>query len=288
MPASEESDRRRWLDAEYSPSATARDAAGSMRAGRARAEHARERFRASGMYHRRSYGPKERNQLEIFAPPGEANPAFLMFHGGWWQEGSIDDGARYAQAVSDVGAIHIAVGYTLAPAATLSEIVAEAAASVSYVIEHAAEFGCDPTRILVGGHSAGAHLAATLATDVAPAPVREGIAGLLLIGGAFDLNPIAESYVNDVVGMSAEEARRLSPALRLPARQIPVILRVGEYEPSEFHRQAALLADGWRGAAQVACAMVPGRDHFDLLDELDTAGGLLQSDLRGLLAGRAS
>ncbi|NCV75356.1 alpha/beta hydrolase, partial [bacterium] len=78
------------------------------------------------------------------------------------------------------------------PEATLSEIVDEAASAVRYVVDHATELGCDPNRIFVGGHSAGAHLAAALVTDIVPANVRESVAGLLLIGGAFDLRPISE------------------------------------------------------------------------------------------------
>lgn len=284
MPVSAEGDRRRWLDAEYSPSRTARDAAGSMQEGRRKAESARQHFQTVGTYQTRSYGPRERNQIELFALHGDPKPAFLMFHGGWWQEGSIDDGARYARAISEIGAHHIAVGYTLAPNATLTEIVEEAAAAVGYVRAHARELRCDPQRIVVGGHSAGAHLAATLVTELAPAHVREAIAGLLLIGGAFDLRPIAESYVNERVRMSIAEAQRLSPALHSPMKRVPVALRVGEHEPSEFHRQSAALIDAWSGAAEVDFAVVPGRDHFDLLDELDTPGGSLQGDLRALLA----
>jgi arylformamidase len=120
-------------------------------------------------------------------------------------------------------------------------------------------------------------------TELAPPHVRSAISGLLLIGGAFDLEPIAESYVNNLVGMSADEAKRLSPVHYQPQRNIPVLLRVGEHEPSEFHRQSALLRERWAGNATVSLATVPGRDHFDILEELDTPGGLLLQDARALL-----
>ena len=283
MPEISEGDRRRWLDAEYSPSRTAQDAVGSMQAGRVKASEAREHFSSHGVYRNLSYGLKPANRIELFGTGEPARPTFMMFHGGWWQEGTIDDGARYARAVSDIGVNHVAVGYSLAPEATISEIVDEAALAVRYVVEHADELGCDPKRILVGGHSAGAHLAATLVTDLFPANVCKNIAGLLLIGGAFDLGPVSESYVNDVVGMTTDDAHRLSPIYRLPARNIPVTLRVGEHEPSEFHRQSVDLANRWASATRASFAVVPGRDHFDVLNELDTPGGSLQGDLRDLL-----
>lgn len=254
-----------------------------MSAGRERTALARSTAQASGVYHRISYGPSEANQLEIFADRAGAHPTFLMFHGGWWQEGSIDDAGRYAATLAPLGATHVAVGYSLAPSAMLSAIVAEASAAAAYLIDHAAALGCDVNRIVAGGHSAGAHLAATLVTELAPPHVRSAISGLLLIGGAFDLEPIAESYVNNLVGMSADEAKRLSPVHYQPQRNIPVLLRVGEHEPSEFHRQSELLREKWASHATVSLATVPGRDHFDVLEELDTPGGSLLNDLAELL-----
>jgi len=92
---------------------------------------------------------------------------------------------RYASTLAPLGATHVAVGYSLAPSATLSEIVGEASEAVAYLIDHAAALGCDVSRIVAAGHSAGAHLAATLVTELAPPNVRSAISGLLLIGGAF-------------------------------------------------------------------------------------------------------
>ena len=60
------------------------------------------------------------------------------------------------------------------------------------------------------GHSAGAHLAASLVTELAPGPTRDLVAGLLLVGGIYDLPPLAESYVNERVGMGAQEAVALA------------------------------------------------------------------------------
>ena len=254
-----------------------------MSAGRERTLLARSTAQASGIFHRVSYGPRESNRLESFADREGAHPTLLMFHGGWWQEGSIDDGGRYASTLVPLGATHVAVGYSLAPSATLSEIVGEASEAVAYLIDHAAALGCDVNRIVAGGHSAGAHLAATLVTELAPARVQRAISGLLLLGGAFDLEPIAESYVNNLLGMSANEAKRLSPVNYSPQRNIPVLLRVGEDEPSEFHRQSELLRERWASHATVSFATVPGRDHFDVLEELDMPGGSLLRDARALL-----
>jgi arylformamidase len=254
-----------------------------MAAGRERTALARSIAQGGGFHRGVSYGRSAANQLEIFANNDGEHPTLLMFHGGWWQEGGIDDGGRYATTLVPLGAAHVAVGYSLAPSATLAAIVAEASAAVTYLLDHATALGCDASRIVVGGHSAGAHLAATLVTELAPLNVRSAISGLLLIGGAFDLEPIAESYVNNLVAMSADDAKRLSPVNYQPHRKIPVLLRVGEHEPSEFHRQSTLLQERWGDHATVSLATVPGRDHFDVLEELDTPGGSLLREVAELL-----
>ena len=58
-----------------------------------------------------------------------------MLHGGWWQEGSIDDAGRVASALRDEGAIAVSIGYSLAPNLSLPEIVAEAARSEEHTSE---------------------------------------------------------------------------------------------------------------------------------------------------------
>lgn len=254
-----------------------------MAAGRARTLHARSHADAGGFHRVAQYGETAASSIEVFSRSSERRPTFVMFHGGWWQEGSIDDGGRYAEAIVSLGATHVAVGYPLAPNASLPRIVDAAAASISYLIKHADQLACDPSHIVVGGHSAGAHLAAMLVTERAPEHIRQSITGLMLIGGAFDLTPIAESYVNDRVGMSARDVHELSPVNYLPASRIPVLLRVGELEPSEFHRQSELLQERWSPSATVTRALVPGRDHFDVLDELDSPSGSLLHEVAELL-----
>lgn len=207
-----------------------------------------------------------------------------MLHGGWWQEGSIDDAGRVASALRDEGAIAVSIGYSLAPDRSLPEIVAEAAAAIRSIAETAPDFGGDPRRIVVGGHSAGAHLAACMVTDLVSAETRDAVAGLLLVSGAYDLEPVAESCVNDAVRMSEGDARTLSPALRSPLCDVPVHLHVGARESSEFLRQSRLLRERWSPAlAEVRLEVHEDRDHFDILEGFDEPAGALHLGATTLL-----
>ena len=193
--------RRAWLDEQYSPSRRARDAGASLALGRDRTDLARASHSSPAQHGRIAYGAREAQQLEWFAPQAQdahdqGRPMFAMLHGGWWQEGSIDDAGRYAQIVTDAGGIHLSIGYTLTPHVTLGEILDEVATAIDAIATHAEEFGGDPSRIVLGGHSAGAHLAAMLVTAGAGRvsdDVRGRITGLMLISGVYDLAPIVES-----------------------------------------------------------------------------------------------
>jgi len=284
---SSNSERRAWLDEQYSPSRTAHNFAGSLLAAKEGTDASRRQI--SGARHRfLKYGTKPAQQIECFLPEAvEAQalaPIFAFLHGGWWQEGSISDAGAPARAITHCGAAYASIGYTLAPAASLRQIVAEVAAALEVLAEAAEELGGDPRRIVVAGHSAGAHLAAAQLTALVPASAREAVSGLLLIGGAYDLAPIAESYVNEKLGLSAAEAAELSPAALTPLRDVPVRIRVGQDEPAEFHRNAALLAERWSPhLRQIDLRQLDGRDHFDLLDELADPSGRLFSDAVALL-----
>jgi len=285
------SERIAWLNEQYSPSRTAHDFNASIQSYKAGTEAARAAI--TGNRHRvLAYGAPPSNRIECFLPrtesaPGAARrgaPIFAFLHGGWWQELSIDYAAAPAVALTDAGAIYASIGYTLTPAVQLREIVAEVSAALTTIAANATGMGGDPRRIVLAGHSAGAHLAATQLTALAPEAPRYTVAGLLLIGGAYDLGPIAESYVNEKVRMSEADAAALSPALLTPLHDVPVKIRVGEEEPEEFHRNAALLLERWAPSlSAIDSATLSGRDHFDALDELADPHGRLYADALELL-----
>ncbi len=288
---SSSSERIAWLNEQYSPSRTAHDFNGSIQSYKAGTDAARAAI--TGSRHRvLAYGAPSSNRIECFLPrtersPGGARsgaPIFAFLHGGWWQDLSIDYSAAPAVALTDAGAIYASIGYTLAPAVGLREIVAEVSAALTTIAANATGMGGDPRRIVLAGHSAGAHLAAAQLTALTPEAPRYTAAGLLLIGGAYDLGPIAESYVNEKMRMSDADAAALSPARLTPLHDVPVKIRVGEDEPEEFHRNAALLLERWSPSlSAINSGVLSGRDHFDALDELTDPHGRLYADALELL-----
>ncbi|MEU7115514.1 alpha/beta hydrolase [Streptomyces sp. NPDC046182] len=96
--------------------------------------------------------------------PHQAQGAIVWLHGGGGVFGDLETEHPWAARIADFsGAVVISVGYRLAPEHRFPAALDDAYAVLTWTAEHAAEFGMDPARIAVGGHSAGANLAAAVA-----------------------------------------------------------------------------------------------------------------------------
>jgi arylformamidase len=133
----------------------------------------------------------------------------------------------------------------------------------------AKEYGADPTRIYVSGHSAGGHLTATM---MSLSEVKGGLA----ISGLYDLEPIRLNYLNVKLGLDAAEAHRNSPILHLPPKAGPLIIAYGTTELPELCRQSVDYAQAWIGRGLPGRLLpVEGANHFTILESLADPDGAL-------------
>ena len=265
---------RTQLDAAYNNSAAVADsprllADWQVRSDRLRAAHP-ERLNLR-------YGPAERNRIDYFAGR-RLGPVLVFIHGGYWQMRAKETFSFLASGPLAHG-IHVAfVGYTLAPQKRLTEIVVEIRDAIAWLAGQVAAFGGDPDRLYVSGWSAGGHLTAMCIAEPA---VRGGLA----ISGIYDLEPIRLCYLNDALGLDADEARRNSPLLHLPQRTVPLVLACGEGELPELRRQSREYA-ATRGRAGLPGRLLSltGHNHFTILEELADPAGALTACLQELVA----
>lgn len=205
-----------------------------------------------------AYGPGERHRLDLFHPQaGErGGPVVLFIHGGYWQALDKSFASHLARGANERGLTVAVPSYDLAPAVTLGEITAQ--------IERAADVVMEKTgRPLVAcGHSAGGHLSAWLMARPSDRPIRAAMP----ISGLFDLVPLVPTSINRALGLTLEEAERLSPICRPPRGGGRVVAVVGGAESDEFRRQSSEFAASW-GKAGVSTGYyeVPEAHHFDVI-----------------------
>lgn len=109
---------------------------------------------------------QERQVLDIYAPPeGKDHPVVFWIHGGGWQTGDKTSVQQKPQAFVDKGFVFVSTNYRLLPKVEMETIFRDVAKSLGWVYKHIAEYGGDPGRIFVMGHSAGAQLAALMCID---------------------------------------------------------------------------------------------------------------------------
>lgn len=110
--------------------------------------------------------PLERQVLDVYSPTGAKDlPVVFWIHGGGWQAGNKSDVQHKPQAFMDRGFVFVSTNYRLLPNVEMQTIFRDIAKSLHWVHDHIAEYGGNPKRIIVGGHSAGAQLAALICID---------------------------------------------------------------------------------------------------------------------------
>jgi arylformamidase len=275
------------IDAVYNPAATAADADGSIAGWSARSEAAVKALDGRlGV----KFGPTRDEYCDVF-PAGPGAPVHVFVHGGYWRRFSARDHAFVAKPLVEAGITAVIPNYALCPKVSLDEIVRQTRAAIAWTFAHAKDFGADPTRLTLSGHSAGGHLVAmALLTDwegdyELPASI---VKGAVAISGLFDLGFLPWSYVQPKVQASWDQVRRLSPLFHLPDRAPPLVVAVGERETSEFRRQSFDFHAAWTAKGLPGSFLEPaGRDHFTVLDELEQEESGLRAALLRLARGDA-
>ena len=217
------------------------------------------------------YGRADVEKLDIYLPKKKGRkpaPVMIFFHGGAWRALTKDESAAYAPAYAEAGAMIVVPGFGAAPDTALSKMVDQVRRAAAWTWNNIADHGGDPNRLVVAGHSSGAHLAGmTLANGWRPKAglPENAIKGGVLFSGAYDLTPVRLSARNDYLRLSPASARRLSVTEAVPRRAGSLVVAVAEGDLHDFRRQGRTLAKAWQKAGNpVEFFDIEGVNHFDM------------------------
>ncbi len=218
---------------------------------------------------------------------GPQRPVVLFIHGGGWRHGDKAHVREQPEGFVSQGCLFATTNYRLDPPATPRDQGADVAAAVAWLHAHAGEHGGDGGTIFLIGHSAGAHLAALVATDerlLAPHGLGPAdLAGVVLLDGAgYDVPrhmagarlPRVRTLYREAFGDDPEFQRDASPITHVAqGRRYPPFLIFHAGQRPDSREQAEALAERLRAAGgEVTTVHEPDKTHMTINRELGAAG----------------
>ena len=223
--------------------------------------------------------PARLNQLDIHTPSGKGpHPVMVFIHGGSWRFGDKRMTGKKPEFFTGEGYIFVSINYRLSPAVLHPAHAEDCGKALAWIHKNIAEYGGDPKRIYVMGHSAGAHLAALIATDEtyvkAGGADLSAIRGTILLDGAgYDIPTMvksgelfAEGRYEKAFGESESTWRNASPVTHIAnGKGIPPFLIVHAGKRATAKWQGETLAARLSSAAVKATVFnEPTKNHLTI------------------------
>ncbi|WP_303309891.1 alpha/beta hydrolase [Hymenobacter sp. BT730] len=235
-------------------------------------------------------------QLDVYSPrkkPEAPRPVVLFIHGGNWNSGSKSQYGFIGRELARQGMVAVIVDYRLSPQVQVPAMAADCARAVQWAVAHIAEYGGDPNRIFLMGHSAGGGLAALLATDNTlftrlglPAnPVRGAVlddpAGLDMYDYLQKMQYPGDRQYLTPFGKDPVVWRQVSAMHHVTAGSPPFMLFVGGHTyPSIRHSSEAFRQRLQALGKAPGYTLQPGKNHIPMVLQLFWSHNIIYRQLR--------
>ncbi|MTW18858.1 alpha/beta hydrolase fold domain-containing protein [Rhodoplanes serenus] len=216
------------------------------------------------------YGDGPRGTLDVYAPPRAAGAAVVVFfYGGSWQSGAKEIYRFVAAPLARRGHVVVVPDYRVHPQARFPEFLEDGAAAVAWAAAQARRFGADPRRLVLMGHSAGAHIAAMLATErrwLAAVGLRpeHDLTGLVGLAGPYDFGPLRDPVLVEIFG--GPHRPETYPINHVRGGEPPALLLTGARDRTVHPGNTARFAARLRAAGgDVRATVYPRPGHVGLI-----------------------
>lgn len=233
-----------------------------------------------------AYGTHERQKLDVYLPVTSAHavPIILMVHGGAWMIGDKSIGRAVTNKanhyVGELGYIFASTNYRFVPEVTPLDQADDVAAALAYVQSHAAEWGGDPDKVILMGHSAGAHLAALLSADparAAKAGAKRWVGTVALDSGAMNVPAIMARqrhyrFYNKAFGQDPAFWTAASPYHQLKAGAVPLLAVCSSTRPDKPCAEGQAYVAKARGLGIMSDILPQEKSHGAINKDLGLPG----------------
>jgi acetyl esterase/lipase len=242
------------------------------------------------VYYREAGHDPIRHRLDVFAPGAGRNlPVLLFFHGGGWTFGHKASRLlvrydRTGTVLAKEGVIVVMANYRLSPWVKFPEHSKDTARAFAWTLRNIKDYGGDPRRIFVGGHSAGGHLAALLALDPSYLASENlslnAIRGCVVVSGVYRIGhfvsglaniPVARFFgaMGPVFGTNPDAQEKASPMSFVNKDMVPFLVLYGDSEWYGLDKQALeFLALAQSRRARVESRLIPNRNHVSIMAKM--------------------
>ncbi|MCU0704746.1 MAG: alpha/beta hydrolase [Fimbriiglobus sp.] len=231
---------------------------------------------------------KTRHKLDVIVPKGKKDfPVLFFIHGGAWKMGDKMSFSKPAKQFAEHGIGVVCPNYRLTPAVKHPGHIEDVAKAFAWTVENIGKYGGDAKKIVVGGHSAGGHLAALLATndDYLKAEKRElsDVRGVVGVSGVYVIDPRVKLF-HDMFGDDEKVCKTASPIEHVSADRPPMLLAYGDKDLLGLPDGAEAFAKALgKATADAAAREYKGRDHFTIMSDMKKADDPLFRDAKDFI-----
>lgn len=220
------------------------------------------------------YGNESLQTLDIFPSSIQNSPILIFIHGGYWRALDKKSYRFIAEPFVKNNITVCNINYRLIPSVDMNTLLNDVYAVVHWVQQNATDYNGNPNQIILSGHSAGGHLA--VMTYLMNEDLRSSIQGICSLSGIFDLKPIKNSYLNEVLNLNEDDVNTFSVSNKdLSILQCPTLLSVGANETDFFINESKKLYAAHQSKALLSYYEFNQLNHYQIVHQLGKEGNPL-------------